>query len=511
MKRMSWLLAVCLLAAAAVPAAAAGGDFHYASEGLGFSLTVPGLAGDVIETEEYDNGVRLYHGPSKEQGGGLLGAIEVVSPRSAFFSAPYTGQAYRVLAMGEDRIYLWKSCGGGVDATPELMDAFVQTGAALAVERLRECLVPAHPDALPVLNTARRLAYLPAEGPLVRPDAPLTRGELAEMLYALLDADNKAQVRESPFSDTSGRSCARAAGYLGSYGILSGYPDGTFRPDAPVSRAQFAVLLHRVQFAAPAGRYGDAAEGFSDVPAGHWAAEYMDSAAVLGWMNGYADGGFHPDGEITRAGAVTAINRMLGRDESHTAVAEGRNLFLDLDAGHWAYENLLEAAGALPETPAGVFLPEEDALPAGTAAFHFVSGPEGWAVSGSRLRHTADGGRTWAAVGQPLTRPVSGLFFFDSQNGLLLAGGGDAPWALLRTADGGTSWTDFLADPAAQARHLPAEPRLPDGILSMELRPARGDAVYLTLRYRPYVVSYPLDLTGVRQTVITAEELSPAP
>ena len=100
--------------------------------------------------------------------------------------------------------------------------------------------------------------------------------------------------------------------YLASYGILTGYEDGTFRPDAPVSRAAFAVALHRCQFAAPVGRYGSR-EDFSDVPAGVWEGAFLVCALVLGWMSGYADGTFRPSLSVTRQrtpSASTAVTQV---------------------------------------------------------------------------------------------------------------------------------------------------------------------------------------------------------
>lgn len=509
MKQFSWVLAVCLVFLAAVPAAAAE-PFHYESEALGFSLTVPGLSGGEITAEEGETGVRFYHAPSRERFGGLIGTLEVVSPRSAFFSEAYTHPAYRILAVGEDRMFLWKSPGDGANSGADLLEAFSQASSALSVERLRECLTPVRPDALPRLREERHLAYLPVEGGLLRPDDAVTRGEMAQMLYALLEADNKDRLFDAGFSDIAGADCARAVNYLGSYGILSGYPDGTFRPESPVSRAQCAVLLHRCQFAVPVGRYGDTAD-FADVPEGSWAEDFLYSARILGWMTGDAGGEFHPDREITRAEAVTAINRMLGRDESCTPVEAGANPFSDLDAGHWAYGNLLEAAGVLRGGAPAV--PQSGALPEGSSAYAFLSGSEGWAAGAGRLRRTVDGGRTWEEVGDPLSLTVSGLYFFNSREGVLLGSGRETPWALLQTDDGGETWRPF-PDGFAQNSHFPAaqfpdERRLLAAVVSAELRPAGGDAVYLTVRYRPYESIYTCDLEAVMQTVITAEEIVP--
>lgn len=510
MKRLSFFLAVCLILMFAVPAVAIE-PFHYESKTLGFSLTVPDLPDEEIAVEEYDTGVNLFHAPSQKKWGGLIGSIEVVSPRSKFFSEKYNDPAYQVLAMGEDRVFLWKSPGGGVDTGEEMLEAFVKAASALSVDNLKKYLIPSHPDDLPLLNTTRHVKYLTAEQGLVRPDASLTRGELAEMLYALLDANNKDKNSENSFLDVAGKSCAQAVNYLASYGILSGYPDGTFRPDAPVSRAQFAVLLHRCQFIPSVGRYGDTSD-FADVPDTYWAEAYIYSADILGWMTGDSSGMFRPERKITRAEAVTAINRMLGRDESHTDVAKESNPFSDLDAGYWAYGNILEAAGILSEDFSGSFTPKSEALPKGTSAYSFISETDGWAVSESQLYRTTNGGKTWSKLGKPFSFAVTGTYFFNSHDGLLLGSSEDTPCILLQTVNGGETWSSFLADQSALNLHFPAEQfatekSMMESIVSAELRPASKNAVYLTIRYQPYESIYFLNFEAVKQTVITAGEV----
>ncbi len=512
MKRLPCFLIACLLALTCVPAAA-DEPFHFESEALGFSMTVPGLSAREVVVEESTTGVQLFHAPSREKWGGLIGSIEVVAPRSGFFSGGYDSAPYQILAMGKDRVFLWKSPGGGVNTGGAQLESFEKAAAALSTDKLKACLIPAHPDAQPLLSQKRHLPYLAVENGHIRPDTSLTRGELADMLYALLDADNKGGAYEAPFSDVTGTARAQAVGYLASYGILTGYPDGTFRPNAPISRAAFAVLLHRCQFAAPVGRYGDAPD-FADVPVGYWAEEAVYSASILGWMTGTADGLFRPGREITRSEAVTAVNRMLGRDESHTT-ADAASPFSDLKPGHWAYQNVLEAAGALPGDFARDFTVKTDALPKGTGAYAFIDAENGWAVSAGQLRRTVDGGKTWSAVGAPLSPAVSGLFFFNSQEGVLLGSDEDCACILLQTADGGRTWVNFLADADARVAHLPArqfanERSLLASIVSAELRPAGQNAVYLTVRYQPYESIYACDFEAVRQTAITGAELHAA-
>lgn len=481
--------------------------FHYENTHLGFSVTILGIQEDVI-IEESGTCVSFFHAPSYKRYGGLIGSIEVVSPRSEFFSGHYDNMAYQIIAMGENEIYLWKSPSGGVETSRELLDSFRGVSAAFSVGNLREGFTPTHLDDWPVLQSTHHLAYLSTDGNLVRPDAPLTRGEFAEMLYTLLNADNKDKHYSTQFLDIAGKNCSQAVSYLESYGILSGYADGTFRPDESISRAAFAVLLHRSQFVAPVGQYGEDIV-FADVPADYWAEKYIYSAEILGWMHGGSDGLFHPMREITRAEAVTAINRMLGREESKSAVASVSSPFVDLEEAHWAYANILEATGMLTDSPS---MDKGDTLPEKIDVYYFVSEKTGWAMDGAQLRYTADGGKNWEVCGKPFSFSVSGLFFFDDQNGILLGNSEDSNCILFKTSDGGQSWDNLLEKTSMWAacfptERFPTEKVLMDSIVSAELRPASTTAVYLTIRYHPYESIYVYDFEAVWQATISAEQL----
>lgn len=121
MKRISILLAVCLLLS--IPAqAATPASFHYESDQLGFSLTVPGISKDEIIAEETDTCVNFYHVPSREKYGGKIGSIEVITPRSDFFSRHYDDMVYQIIAMGEDQVFLWKTPGGGSHTGGDFLD-----------------------------------------------------------------------------------------------------------------------------------------------------------------------------------------------------------------------------------------------------------------------------------------------------------------------------------------------------------------------------------------------------
>lgn len=321
----------------------------------------------------------------------------------------------------------------------------------------------------------------------------------------MLESNNKSQSYQEKFSDVSEGDCKQAVNYLASYGILEGYPDGTFHPDAPVSRAAFAVLLHRCQFSAPVGRYGDEVTDFPDVYPEYWARDYIYSADVLGWMHGSSDGKFYPEREITRAEAVTAINRMLGRDESYTEVDPTINPFSDLTEDHWAYANILEAAGVLADKSIANSQPEKDWPMNGTA--YFINEEDGWMIHNDQLRRTTDGGEHWVQLGEKFPFTVSYLFFFNSEDGILLGYSSEESCILLRTIDGGQSWDNLLDEPSLlecylPAKHFPTKKALMDSIIYAELRPASKDCVYLTVRYHPYESIYVYDFEAMWQEEI---------
>ena len=152
MKRISILLAVCLLLS--IPAqAAAPALFQYESDQLGFSVTIPGISQDEIIAEETDTGVNFYHAQSREKYGGEIGSIEVVSPRPDVFSRHYDDMAYQIIAMGKNQVFLWKAPGGGAHAGGDFLDAFKRVSSAFSMENLRKGLVPTQPDAWPKLQT----------------------------------------------------------------------------------------------------------------------------------------------------------------------------------------------------------------------------------------------------------------------------------------------------------------------------------------------------------------------
>ena len=494
-RRIVALLLVLLVGSWAIPRAQAAEDFTLDGGELGFSLTVPGLPAEEIAVEIQGHTVTQRHRPSQTGSwGGLLCVLEVVEPRSRLFSGEYDSGAYAVVAMGRDRVILRRALTG-VDSGEETMADYLAAADALDLAVLRQQVKMDAPDVLPAVNAGR--AYLTAGG-AVRPGEMLTRGELAVMLWTLLDGEKLSPPETAAFTDTAEGDCAQAAETLASYGVVTGYGDGTFRPDRGVTRGEFAVLLHRFQFAAPMGQYGDRAveDRFSDMAAGHWASAHLCSAVSAGWLRGYGDGTLRPDQGVTRAEAVTALNRVLGRSCQGAAVApELENPFADVDGAFWGYADLLEAAGRLTvDTPRQGDRP----LPEGTAVSWFVDEACGFAAAGKQLLRTTDGGVTWTPAAELPTGQVGELFFFDGETGLLCGADDQGRPVLLATADGGVTWEDLLTAGAFAAAELPVE-QFPDqnsaltAVQAVHLRPAGGKQVYVDLLYRPYESIYPTE------------------
>ena len=177
----------------------------------------------------------------------------------------------------------------------------------------------------------------------VRADAAITRAEAAMIIFRLLDDDNKYSSVPSHFSDVShGSWYSQAITYLAQQGILLGYPDGTFRPNATITRAEFTAVVTRFFGTVQSGQ-----SNFPDVSGSHWAATYISTAVNAGWVLGHEDGTFRPENAITRAEVVVIMNRILDRVPNPETIRSnlGTNtVFTDITSAHWAFYNIMEAA-----------------------------------------------------------------------------------------------------------------------------------------------------------------------
>ncbi|MCM2997161.1 S-layer homology domain-containing protein [Paenibacillus cellulositrophicus] len=185
----------------------------------------------------------------------------------------------------------------------------------------------------------RHTAYIQGyPGSTFRPDQPVTRAEMAAILSkaAQQAAGDKAGTAASTFRDVKdGFWAGKAIAAVTGAGLMKGYEDGTFKPEKAITRAEMATLASRLKPGPSA-----AGSSFRDT-AGHWAESAIAKAQGAGILNGYPDGTFRPSKALTRAEAVTALNRALGRWPLYGTAALP---WSDVPAEYWAYKDIAEAS-----------------------------------------------------------------------------------------------------------------------------------------------------------------------
>lgn len=198
-------------------------------------------------------------------------------------------------------------------------------------------------------HTAFLVGY--AEGTF-GPERNMTRAEVTTMFARLLTEQIEAdKTYSSTFNDVAkGCWAANYIGYMQQFGIVTGYTDGSFRPNAPVTRAEFAAIASRFE------KLTQGSKSFTDVPDTHWAVKYINFAAPRGWVTGYADGTFKPEHSITRAEVAAVTCRLLERsaDQNYIRSHIGElRTFADVTESHWAYWYTMEAANGHDYTKSG--------------------------------------------------------------------------------------------------------------------------------------------------------------
>ena len=209
---------------------------------------------------------------------------------------------------------------------------------------------PSEPDYTPNwLNTTDHFGYIIGyEDGTVKPNAGITRAEVATIFFRLLtdEARERFWSETNAYTDVAdGSWYNNAISTLSNIGILGGYEDGTFRPNASITRAEFAKIA--VSFFDWADI--EAANNFVDVRDSAWYANYVAVAAKIGLIEGYGGNVFRPDATITRAEACTIINRTLGRapDADHLLPVGQMNTWPDnADTGVWYYAQIQEATNS---------------------------------------------------------------------------------------------------------------------------------------------------------------------
>ena len=195
------------------------------------------------------------------------------------------------------------------------------------------------------LNGDDHFAYIIGrDDGLVHPEATITRAEVATIFFRLLTDEARAEylTETSPFADVASDAWyATAVATMEAMGIVEGRAPAVFDPDAPITRGEFAAIAARFD-SAPY----DGADRFTDI-GGHWAAEYINQAAVKGWVEGQPDGSFAPDRSISRAEAMTLVNRVLGRlPETADDLLDGMITWPDNPPDAWYYLAVQEATNS---------------------------------------------------------------------------------------------------------------------------------------------------------------------
>ena len=197
----------------------------------------------------------------------------------------------------------------------------------------------------PSLNMDDHYAYIIGrDDGKVHPEANISRAEVATIFFRMLTDDSRSQLwrTTNSYPDVEASDWYNNAISTLTYaGTLTGMPDGTFKPDNDITRAEFATIAVRF--------FGGNYEGedlFTDI-AGHWANKYINLAATLGLVNGKPDGTFDPDAPITRAEAMAIVNRTLGRYPSADHLMDGMITWPDnQNTSAWYYADVQEATNS---------------------------------------------------------------------------------------------------------------------------------------------------------------------
>lgn len=168
------------------------------------------------------------------------------------------------------------------------------------------------------------------------------------MFARLINGSNSFGLSQvTKFNDASNAWYSQAINYITAKGLISGYNDGSFRPDTNITRAEFAQMISGF---ISAGYPGSASANLKDIK-GHWAQDAIDKVFGKKVVQGYPDGSFKPDNELTRAEAVTILNAVFGRTTTYSSINTVSNRtqlkeFLDVSSSDWFYYQVLDASNA---------------------------------------------------------------------------------------------------------------------------------------------------------------------
>ena len=260
------------------------------------------------------------------------------------------------LAADDYTMELYSADQGNLENTPQGIKITVESFSPFAlfwgetgdpdwppVDPITPIRPPVDPDK-PELNTEDHYAYIVGypDGN-VKPEGNITRAEVATIFFRLLtdESRNEFWSQTNNYTDVPADAWYNnAVSTLTNAGIIDGYEDGTFKPDGNITRAEFATIAVRFFEATYDG--GDL---FSDI-AGHWAQEYINEAANAGIVDGYPDGTFRPQQYITRAEAMTMVNRTIDRHPDADHLLDDMITWPDNPETAWYYEQVQEATNS---------------------------------------------------------------------------------------------------------------------------------------------------------------------
>ena len=321
----------------------------------------PNLKDDNDEVTLYavwkEQSVTLSYEPNDAELGSVSSALETVDA--------VTGTAKGSIAQPKSgaRFDGWYSADGTLLSTdltfvPTKADGAVWQGTTYyarfsAQRRPSTPSTPAKPDEtkpmlapIPeMLNGEDHYAYLLGyEDGTVRPNGSISRAEVATVLFRLLKDDVRMQnlTKDNAYSDVSDTAWyAAAVSTLSKMGVISGYPDGTFRPNAPITRAEFAAMIARFDETAKS-----ADTPFTDI-SGHWAENAIGKAYGNGWVEGSSKTVFCPESNLTRAETATLLNRVLHRlPEKESDLLANQIVWPDNPETFWGYLAIQEATNS---------------------------------------------------------------------------------------------------------------------------------------------------------------------
>lgn len=168
-------------------------------------------------------------------------------------------------------------------------------------------------------------------------DKSITRAEAASMMYRIIKDSSKEKMKPTKerFQDITNHWARKEITYIGELGLISGYPDGTFRPNQPITREELIKILVLYSNLKP--------EMLQKNNTGGWSSQYVDNAVSNNYVQGYPDGGLHLKDNVTRAQSIAILNRILNRKFDEKYVDTIKIPYVDLSKRHWAYAYMIEA------------------------------------------------------------------------------------------------------------------------------------------------------------------------